>query len=167
VEEELTVKNIIIGKQFEDNYNLQKLLQIANEKKINIHVVQAGSKIDIEKDVSFDILWPSADMAISSNVVNNNALVCKLKFKGFSMLFTGDIEEEAELAMCKLYEGTNALNATVLKVAHHGSKSSSTEDFLNMVLPKFAVIGVGKNNLYGHPASSVISRLTQMRNTGA
>ena len=79
------------------------------------------------------------------------------------MLFTGDIEEPAEKDLIKKYTDTNVLNSTVLKVAHHGSKTSSIKEFVNLVKPKIAVIGVGKNNLYGHPSSEVIDRLSNMR----
>ena len=111
---------------------------------------------------------------IKTNAINNNSLVYKLKYKNFSMLFTGDIEEVAEKAIVSKYlknhdninqtsnvslnsksdiKTKSILNSTVLKVAHHGSKTSSTKDFLN------AIIGVGKNNTFGHPADSTIQDL--------
>ena len=92
--------------------------------------------------------------------MNNNSLVCKLVYKDFSMLFTGDIEEIAEKAILEKYKNTpNVLEANLLKVAHHGSKTSSTKDFLKIVKPKFALIGVGKNNNFGHPNETVIQML--------
>lgn len=161
--EELKVKNVIIGQQFEDSENLQEFLEIVNEKNIKVNVVEAGNRIHIEKNLYFDILWPSSNQEISENSINNNALVCKLNYKNFTMLFTGDIEEEAEKVLVLKYDGTDILKSTVLKVAHHGSKSSSTEEFLNLVQPKIALIGVGENNMYGHPNSDVLTRLTSLR----
>lgn len=161
--EELKVKNVIIGKQFEDFENLQEFLEIVNEKNIKVNVVEAGSRIHIQKNLCFDVLWPSSNQEISENSINNNALVCKLNYKNFTMLFTGDIEEEAEKVLVSKYASTDILKSTVLKVAHHGSKSSSTEEFLNLVQPKIALIGVGENNLYGHPNSDVLTRLTNLR----
>ena len=97
---------------------------------------------------------------ISENAINNNSLVAKLIYKDFSMLFTGDIEEVAEKAILKKYEKhLEKLKATVLKVPHHGSKTSSTQEFLNAVNPRVALIGVGKNNTFGHPNSDVLERL--------
>ena len=117
---------------------------------------------------------------IKTNAINNNSLVCKLIYKNFSMLFTGDIEEVAEKAIVSKYlknhdninqtsnvslnsksdiKTKSILNSTVLKVAHHGSKTSSTKDFLNAVNPQYAIIGVGKNNTFGHPADSTIQDL--------
>lgn len=161
--EELKVKNVIIGKQFENSENLQEFLEIVNEKNIKVNVVEAGSRIHIEKNLYFDVLWPSSNQEISENSINNNALVCKLNYKNFTMLFTGDIEEEAEKVLVSKYGGTDILKSAVLKVAHHGSKSSSIEEFLNLVQPRIALIGVGENNLYGHPNSNVLARLTNLR----
>lgn len=157
---ELKVENIIIGKQFEEVENLQKFLEIVKERRIKVITVEAGDKINIEKNLYFQVLWPNSSNIVSENLINNNALVCKLNFKNFTMLFTGDIEEKAESQILKLYsKNQNLLKSTVLKITHHGSKSSSTEEFLKVVDPKFALIGVGKNNLFGHPNDEIIERL--------
>ena len=80
------------------------------------------------------------------------------------MLFTGDIEEVAEDAIIKCYQDNlRILNSTILKVAHHGSKTSSSKKFLNVVSPKIALIGVGKDNKFGHPNSDVIDSLKELR----
>lgn len=159
--EELKVKNVIIGKQKEETENLQRLLSLTNKKNINISVVKSGDRINIEKNLYFDVLWPDENEMISENSVNNNSLVCKLNYKKFSCIFTGDIESNAEKALAYKY-GKN-LKATVLKVAHHGSNSSSTEEFLKLVNPKVALIGVGENNNFGHPNKDVLNRLQNMR----
>ena len=99
---------------------------------------------------------------ISENAINNNSLVCKLKYKTFSILFTGDIEEIAEKAILEKYKNTNELKSTILKVPHHGSKTSSTEDFLNKIKPQIALIGVGQNNKFGHPSEVTIQKLEQI-----
>lgn len=156
---ELKVKNVIIGKQFENYENYKEFKRIVQEKKIKVHVVEAGKKIPIEKELYFDILWPSSNNAIRENGINNNSFVCKMVYKNFSMLFTGDIEEIAEKAILEKYKNSNTLQSTVLKVAHHGSKSSSTEEFLDTVKPKIALIGVGEKNTFGHPNSGVLERI--------
>lgn len=159
---EMKVKNIIIGKQFENSNNLQKFLEITKNKKIKIIVVEAGDKINIEKNLYFDILWPDSNHSIEENSINNNSLVCKLNYKDFSVLFTGDIEEKAEQAIITKYSNTSILKSTILKVAHHGSKSSSTEKFLELVKPKIILIGVSLNNKYGHPSKIVLERLNKI-----
>lgn len=161
---ELKVENVFIGKQFEDSENYHRLLEIAKEKKIKIIVVESGSKINIERNLFFKILWPDSKSVVSENSINNNALVCKLYYKDFTMLFTGDIEEEAEKILVPIHENTSNLKSTVLKIAHHGSNSSSIDEFLKLVKPSIALIGVGENNLYGHPSTDVITRLQNLRN---
>lgn len=100
-----------------------------------------------------------SENAISENSINNNSLVCKIVYQDFSMLFTGDIEAIAEKAIFEKYKNTSILKSTILKVAHHGSRSSSIQEFLNIVRPKIALIGVGKKNTFGHPNSDVLERL--------
>lgn len=136
------MKNVVIGKQFKTCENYEKFIKIVKEKKIKVSVAEAGKRIDIENGLYFNILWPNSKNMISDNAINNNSLVCKLVYKNFSMLFTGDMEEIAEKAILEKYKNTNILKSTILKVAHHGSKSSSLQEFLNSVKPQIALIGV-------------------------
>ena len=160
--QELKVKSIIIGKQFEDSINYQEFIKIVKEQNIKVQIVEAGKRIKIEKDLYFEILWPSSNNVISENGINNNSLVCKMQYKGVSILFTGDIEEIAEKAILEVYKNINILKSTIIKVAHHGSKSSSIEEFLERVKPKIALIGVGEKNTFGHPNGGVLERLERM-----
>lgn len=160
--EELKVRNVIIGKQFEDSKNYQKFAKIVKEKNIRVQVVEMGQRIEIERNLYFDVLWPSSKKIINENAINNNSLVCKMIYRDVSCIFTGDIEEMAEKAILETYKNKNILQSTLLKVGHHGSKTSSTEEFLNAIKPKIALIGVGKNNLFGHPNSSVLERIERV-----
>lgn len=160
----INVKNVIISKQPEDSENYKEFLKIVKKRKINIIVVDNGDKIFIEKNLYIYILWPDSDNFVSENALNNNSIVCKVVYNNFSMLFTGDIEKIAEEQIIKLYENSNALKSTVLKVAHHGSKSSSIEEILEKIKPKIALIGVGESNKFGHPNDGVIERLNNIRN---
>lgn len=162
VMEELRVNNVIIGKQFENCENYMKFIRIAKQRNIKVHLVEAGKRVNIEKDIYFDILWPSSNNMISENILNNNSLVCKMLYKNFSILFTGDIEEISERTILEKYKNTNILKSTILKVAHHGSKSSSIQEFLDVVEPKISLIGVGKKNTFGHPNFEVLERLERM-----
>lgn len=162
--ENMKVKNVVIGKQYEKSSNYEKFTEIVKQKKFNIKSVNAGDRINIEKKLYFDVLWPDENNMISQNSINNNSLVCKLVYKNFSMLFTGDIEEIAEKAILNLYKNRqDSLNAEFLKVAHHGSKTSSTLDFLTAVKPNFALIGVGKNNNFGHPSNLTLDHLEKLK----
>lgn len=161
--ENMKVKNVIIAKQPETSNNFEEFLRIVNEKNINLKIAKKGDKIIIEKNLYFYVLWPDNSNLINENPLNNNALVCKLYYKNFSCIFTGDIEKKAEKEIIKSYSNTNLLNSTILKVAHHGSNSSSIQEFLECVKPKIALIGVGSNNLYGHPNGEVLTRLKNLR----
>ena len=120
--------------------------------------VKKGDNIKIDKYTYFEILFPENNL-IKENILNNNSIVAKLHCKYISMLFTGDIEEIAETRLYELYKNSNALESTILKVAHHGSKTSSISKFLDLVKPKIVFIGVGENNKFGHPNTGVIQRL--------
>lgn len=95
---------------------------------------------------------------------NKNSLIFKVFINGMTMLITGDLGEEGEHTLVEKYRNTGILKCDILKVCHHGSSYSSSEEFLREVSPNVALIGVGKNNTYGHPSEEVISRL---RKSGA
>ncbi len=118
--ENLKIGTIIIGKKYELCDNYKKFVSIVENKKIKVKIVEAGMKINIEKDIYFNILWPDSENMISDNAINNNSLVCKLLYRNFSILFTGDIEKKAEELI--LSKNIN-LKADVLKIAHHRFKN--------------------------------------------
>ena len=160
--EKIKVNNIIIGKQFEYSENLEQFLQILKEKNIKVDTVEAGNKINIENNIYFDVFWPNSKNIIDENSINNNSLVCKLYYNNFTMLFTGDIEKVAERQILEKINN-DLLRSTILKVAHHGSNTSSTEQFINVVKPNLAIIGVGENNKFKHPSNEIIQRLENIR----
>jgi len=146
-------------KQSEFSEQFENTIKTANKYNVNIIQVKAKDVIKIENDLYFEILWPKPDKTITKNPLNNNSIVAKLKYKNFSMLFTGDIEKTAEEAILEEYENISILQSTILKVAHHGSNTSSTEQFIEKVNPKIALIGVGENNSFGHPHNTIIELL--------
>lgn len=108
-------------------------------------------------DAQVTVLGPVAEYSET----NNTSIVLRVDFGTTSFLFTGDMETKAEKDL--LEQGAD-LSATVLKVGHHGSDTSSSYSFLREVMPEYAVISVGENNDYGHPSDDVLSRL---RDAGA
>ena len=158
--QEIKVNNIIIGKQYKSSENYEEFIKIVKEKKINVKIVEEGEKVSIEDNLYFDIIWPFSDNMISDNSINNNSLVCKLNYKNYSMLFTGDIEAIAEKAILKKYsKNLNILKSDILKVAHHGSKTSSITEFIEKIKPKYAIIGVGEDNKFGQPTDNTIQNI--------
>ena len=107
------------------------------------------------------VLWPPAIAKTKTRAPNNDSIVLRLQYGERSILFTGDIERLAETAMLS---GNSNLSVDVVKVAHHGSKTSSTDGFVNATLPKFAIISVGQNSMFGHPHREVVER---WQNNGA
>lgn len=138
------------------------LLNLQKKNGVKVVKVKAGDSLKIDKNSVIKILWPNQNQ-VTQNSLNNNSIVCKFYYKNFSVLFTGDIEEEAERELEKLYG--DSLKSDVLKVAHHGSKTSTREEFLKYVRPQIALIGVGIKNKFGHPNSEVIERFNKIRNT--
>ena len=164
VMKELKVDKVIISMQGSNSENYKKFVNIVKERNIKVVVVGKGDRLKIENDIYFDFLWPNNSDLVTENVLNNNSIVCKMNYRNFSMLFTGDIEEIAEKQILNQYKNNlKILNSTILKVSHHGSKTSSTQNFVNAVMPKIVLIGVGENNKFGHPNEEVIRRLENLR----
>ena len=154
--DKLNVDNIIIPKNKSISEEEKEFTKKAKEKHIKIYRLCQNDKIYIDKNTKIDILSPLNE-EIEENYINNNCLVFKFTYNNFSMLFTGDIEEIAEKEILKNVS-KNILKSDILKIPHHGSKTSSTDKFLECVNSKIALIGVGKNN-FGHPSEEVIERL--------
>lgn len=158
VMEKIKVGKVIVSKQPEESEEYRNISEIIKQKNIEAYVVKAQDRITIEKDLYINILNPAGKLEFKD--LNNNAIVAKLIYKNFSMLFTGDIEK-AEENIAQKYK--NNLKSTILKVAHHGSKTSTNEEFLKYVEPQIALIGVGENNKFGHPNQQTIEKLKNIR----
>lgn len=151
----LQVKNILISKQayFSDEY--KNIANIINLKKIKVIFVKQGDSLNVDKNIKLDIFYPTEKLEYED--LNNNSIVAKLTYNYFSVLFTGDIEKSEENIL-EIYKDRE-LESDVIKIAHHGSKTSSSKEFLEAVKPKIALIGVGGNNTFGHPNNGVLERL--------
>ncbi len=135
----------------DESYRFVKMTERLEEMGVYVTVPRAGDSFGLgEARVTF--LGPLE----MKDDVNQNSLVCKVEYGDVSFLFTGDAERPAEELMLDAGED---LSATVLKVGHHGSGSSSCQRFLREVSPAYAVISCGKNNSYGHPDDGLLSRL--------
>ncbi len=131
----------------------QQLKKVIREKNIPEITALSGEKIKMN-GAEMDILHPDAGEIFADT--NSASVVAKLVFGKNSFLFTGDLPNEKE---AELIAEEKDLSAEVLKVGHHGSRHSTSEEFLDAVKPQDAVISVGKHNMYGHPTKEVLDRL--------
>jgi len=132
-------------------------LRLVEEKKTKSTLAQVGQQIDLGNEVSIEVLNPqSPPLTSTDSDVDNNAAILHLSMGEVSFLLTADMMWEAELEL--IMQRAN-LKSTVLKVAHHGSDTSTTTEFLAVVNPQLAVISVGADNKFGHPRDEVLSRL--------
>lgn len=133
--------------------------QDIKEKNIARIVARRGMSIDMGDGVVADILYPDSD---TSNMETNSAsIVMRLHYGSTSFLFSGDLpqlEEEHVVAL-----SGNALHANILKLGHHGSRTSSAPSWLRAVAPQTAVISAGLHNRYGHPHKEVLDLLTKLQ----
>jgi len=137
-------------------------LRLIKEKNIPMQVAVAGQKINLGQNLDLEILWPDKSYE-GQRVEENNmtSIVAKLVYGQTTFLFTGDAPVEVEDVMIG-ETSTFRLRSDVLKVAHHGSKNSSSKDFLQAVRPKYAIIPVGKDNKFGHPSLRVLDSLKDL-----
>lgn len=129
----------------------EDLLDAISAKNLVIFTAHAGVSLIDEDDLSVEMVAPVSD---KYDDINNYSAVIRVVYGDTSFLFAGDAEDVSEA------EITDDIQADVLKVGHHGSDSSTTDEFLARVNPSIAVISCGKDNKYGHPADSTVKKLT-------
>ncbi len=137
----------------------QKTIQ---EEKIPIYIAQANGVINLDDNIKLIVLYPLENL--SGQVIkdsNNTSIVSQLVYKDFELLLTGDIEKKIEKELLK-NPPAGGLESDILKIAHHGSKTSTAEEFIKAVDPIIAVIQAGKDNTYGHPHQSVLDTLNNI-----
>jgi len=135
-----------------------ELENIIIEKKIKEEIIISPELLTLGRGIEFDILFPNQNTA--GWETNDSSITGKLVYGQNSFLLTGDLPLAVEKYIVGKYG--QFLASDVLKVGHHGSKNSSSELFLNTILPTYSVISVGKDNRYGHPSPEAINTLTKL-----
>ncbi|MBI3420708.1 MAG: MBL fold metallo-hydrolase [Candidatus Sungbacteria bacterium] len=134
----------------------QRLLK---DKKIPIYIARAGQRARLSSHSILNILTPfDAFAGVSLKNAHDATVVSRLTYGSTTVLLTGDAEKSLEYRL--VFSGAN-IKSDILKVGHHGSKTSTTESFLAAVAPRYAVISSGRKNRYGHPHQTVLDRLKQ------
>jgi competence protein ComEC len=134
-----------------------ELEQIAKEKNIDIYYMEENDSY-VDKDLHIECNYPTIGLSKFENN-NGRSSILNVYYKNFNILYTGDIEKISE----DIYVKNNSDGEfDILKVPHHGSNTSSTDDFIDKVNPRVAIISYGENNCYGHPADKVVERYNKL-----
>ncbi|MBZ5583341.1 MAG: MBL fold metallo-hydrolase [Acidobacteriia bacterium] len=137
----------------------RRLRDAAGRGGVTVTAMQAGRRFSWG-GAAFDVLAPFPGYTPSDTARNNDSLVMRVRYGRHAFLLTGDIERQVEWEMLDAHE---VQPANVVKIPHHGSRTSSTEQFLAAVAPSFAVISAGFENSYGDPHEAVLERLAERR----
>ncbi|MCK5018902.1 MAG: MBL fold metallo-hydrolase [Candidatus Peribacteraceae bacterium] len=152
------IKKLFIAGTKKDEPRYLKLLKLAEKNNIPIHLLKMGMIMETSDGVKIEVIFPFDD-DIDHKKTNNDSIVLRVVYNDNSILLTGDIEEIAEQ---KILASGIDLSSSILKVAHHGSKTSSSTGFLLAVNPELAIVSSGKENRFGHPHPNVINRFKRM-----
>jgi len=146
-----SVRGALVARSPANDSEFAKFSQTLLETRTHVETIQAGDVIRFG-EVEVKVLWPPPE---SDRSTNNDSVVLRIKFGERSILLTGDIEKSAESS---LVASEQELRADVVKVPHHGSKTSSTDNFVLATKPAFAIVSVGRNSMFGHPHKEVVDR---------
>ena len=159
----IPVANVLYSGVPNPTKNYQDFLKAIDEKKIPLLRAEPGQTFELGGGAVMRVLAPieplfqKEDLRSGGNEPNANSVVTRLDYGDFSILLTGDAEEQTERE--RLIKNGANIHATVLKVGHHGSKYATSEDFLKRGDFKYAIISAGMDNRYGHPSQEVLDRL--------
>ncbi|HEY8561674.1 MAG TPA: ComEC/Rec2 family competence protein [Pyrinomonadaceae bacterium] len=148
------VRAAFFGRLPETDEGLAKLLHVLRKKEVEIVKLKRGDILNFDK-ASVEVLYPEADDSTAAVSDNNHSLVLRLAFGAKKFLLTGDIEKETENFLA---QNPRLLEANVVKVAHHGSRTSSIQSFVDAAKAQYALISVGKKSPFGHPHREVVER---------
>lgn len=132
----------------------------AGEKITRPLYLKTGDVVKIGEGIRVKALWPLEDSSVPEDE-NEMNMVMMIYYGKIKIMITGDLLEQDERDMVEYYSGTDELKCDILKVAHHGSKSSSCDVFLDVADPELAVIQVGADNMYGHPSPETLKKLSK------
>ncbi len=144
---------------FNDSKTYQNLQEQIKNKNIPNMLLKKGMRLDIGGGAVIDILFPDRDVSMWDS--NDGSIVAKLTYGNTSIMLTGDATSETEKIILSEFS-QSGLQSSVLKVGHHGSRTSTSSDFVEAVRPMYALVSNGKDNTYGHPHPQTLETLTQL-----
>lgn len=127
----------------------------------SVKFLDVGDRVNLSDEIYIETIWPKNGSVAAAESGDDNEInmVYMVNYMGVKIMVTGDIPSTEEEKMVEFYRGSDKLKCDILKVAHHGSKGSSLDIFLDEARPTVAVISVGKNNMYGHPNDEALAML--------
>jgi len=154
-----------VGKVFEsgtwsDSKIYQTLEEEIKNKNIPNILAKKGMRLDLGEGAVIDILFPDRD--VTDWLTNDGSIVAKLSYGNKSFMLTGDASINTERLILENNK-KEKLQSDILKVSHHGSRNSTSENFLQAISPSYALISSGKNNKYGHPHQEILDFLNKFR----
>jgi len=153
--DDVGARKVVTRARPEANEPANALVRATKTRAVWQSTVQAGQRLLVSGRVSVEVLSPSPEGDSSRASENDLSIVLKLAFRGSSILLCGDIERTVEASLLRQVK---PVRSDVLKVPHHGSNSSSSEEFVREVAPEVAIISCGKRNIYRHPSPDVLER---------
>ena len=147
-------EKIFMPKKESTTSSFENMIDVISEKDIPLYSAKKGTVICENEEYKINVLSPEEK---DYDDLNNYSAVVKLTYGETEFLFMGDAEKKVETPLKKLN-----IKADVIKLGHHGSSSSSGQEFLLKVNPKYSVISCGEDNSYGHPHKEVINRLARL-----
>lgn len=150
------VDTLLLDVSNSGNKQVQECITTAKETKVGVKPVISGEQVLIDSTIRIYILHPSSTPSTERNL-NNSSIVMKIQFGKTSLLLVGDAETAVEQKLDQRYKEFLACN--ILKVGHHGSPTGTSEEFLDYIHPREAIISVGNHNKFRHPSPWIIARL--------
>ncbi len=138
------------GQSFPD-LSFDQLMGLLQDRKIPKRILKAGDHF-LWADVDLEVIYPKR--ASPTHTINDNSLVVRLRYGGASVLFSGDIEDGGEQAL----SDKGLVDATILKIPHHASRTSSSVPFIDSVHPLYAVASLGDGNMFGFPHPGILEK---------
>jgi competence protein ComEC len=157
VAQNFAVRAALAGRAPPDDPDFAAFARTLRERNVPLKVIGRGDTLRFG-DVTVETLWPLPASDPNAPSSNNDSIVWRVRYGQRAFLFTGDIEAAAEATLAQQPE---TLRADVVKAPHHGSKTSSTQEFINAVRPAFVVASVGLDSTFGHPHAEVVERWRQ------
>jgi competence protein ComEC len=154
VAENFGIGSVLLARQPTDDPEFRELDRVLQKRGISKDVVSRGKVMRIG-GATVEVLYPLADPSPDAVSDNNHSVVVRIVYGSRAFLLTGDIEQAAER---ELLAGGGTLRADVVKVAHHGSRTSSISEFVDATDAEYAVISVGRRSRFGHPHREVVER---------